>query len=176
MADEALRFNEGKVELARLFEFGAALDNLVAVMTQGAIKYEDGNWLKGGKRDYEYVNSALRHLNSFLQDETYDPETGCHHLAHVTWNMLAAMRLNYGDDPAIDPDFDQTAFVRRWSVDPTLDDEPEDVAVRALYEGEIGQFNYPGAATWYADGGRKVTLTGKDWKQAVDFDVLVYLD
>ena len=51
----------------------------------------------------------------------------------------------------------------------------EDVApVRAVYEGEPGQFNEPGADTWYADAGRKVTLTPEQWGQAVAAGALTY--
>jgi len=113
--DQALRFNEGKPELGRLLEFGSALDKLVAVMQQGATKYEEANWLLGGKPDREYIDSALRHLQAFSAGEEFDPDIGTHHLAHAAWNMLALLRLNRDDAPRIDPEFDQEAFVKKYT-------------------------------------------------------------
>lgn len=112
MSEQALRFNEGKPELSYLLSFGVGLEDLAAVMSQGAIKYERDNWLKGGKPVEEYLDSAMRHLVAFRTGAVYDPETGCKHLAHVAWNMLAALRLtsDLAGVPSIDPTFDQEAF------------------------------------------------------------------
>ena len=61
---------------------------LSKVFNQGAEKYSEHNWLKG--MPYSWcVSSAKRHLNKFLLGEAHDPETGCHHLAHAAWNLLA---------------------------------------------------------------------------------------
>lgn len=113
---EALRFNDGKPELHRLWQFGSALTKLARVMSQGSIKYEDGNWLRGGKPDAEYLDSHDRHMLAFANGEEYDPETGAHHLAHAVWNLLALLRLNRSDAPDLSPEFDQAAFVARWGA------------------------------------------------------------
>ena len=60
--EKALRFNEGKPKLSELLYFANALEDLAAVCSQGAIKYDSGNWLKGGKPLNEYLDSAMRHL------------------------------------------------------------------------------------------------------------------
>lgn len=112
---EALRHNTGKPRVDEVLKFGKALDDLTAVMTQGAVKYELDNWLKGGKPDNEYHGSALRHLRAHVNGELYDPETGCLHLAHVAWNVLAELRLNYPDTPSLNPAFDQAAFEEQWA-------------------------------------------------------------
>lgn len=109
----AMRDNAGKPELGRLLQFGKALDLLASVLAQGAIKYEDGNWLKGGKPDAEYIDAALRHIRAFGMGEEYAADTGNHHLAHAAWNLLALLTVNRPDAPALHPDFDQAAFVQR---------------------------------------------------------------
>ncbi len=113
---EALRYNEGKPKLSEVLMFGNAIKNLAMVMQQGAVKYERRNWLLGGKPDEEYLDSAMRHITEFIEEgEVYDPESGCHHLAHAVWNLNAIQRLNYPELPSLDPEFDQAAFEARYS-------------------------------------------------------------
>lgn len=113
---EALRHNQGKADLSQLLDFTVALEMLAKVMEQGAIKYTPRNWLKGNKPDSEYLSSAMRHILAAHEGELYDDDTGCTHLAHAAWNMLACLRLNYWGEPDLDPNFDQEAFVARWST------------------------------------------------------------
>jgi len=114
---EALRYNDTKPELHRVMDFGSALEKVAKVMEMGAIKYEDGNWLQGGKPDAEYLDSALRHILAFqdLGQEEYDTDSGCHHLAHAAWNMLALLRLNRDGAPDLAYGFDFDAYVDRWA-------------------------------------------------------------
>ena len=73
------------------------------VMAYGAyVKYSPWNWLAG--RAYtEVLSSISHHLNAWAERETYDPESGLHHLGHaradiaflITWE---AMRLHKFDD------------------------------------------------------------------------------
>lgn len=139
---EALRYNEGKAELAEILQFGNALEALAKVMSQGGVKYEHRNWLKGNKPDAEYINSAMRHLLSFEQGEFYDADTGCAHVAHVAWNMLALLRLNHTDAPLLDPEFDQEGYLDRYS-NPTIGElraKWDAIAYRELAPGErIGE-------------------------------------
>lgn len=83
-----LRFNTGKnmVELTP----PEWLWGLAMVTTRGSIKYAVRNWERGMKWSY-LVGCAFRHLLKFICGERYDPETGCHHLAMVAWNVLALM-------------------------------------------------------------------------------------
>ena len=132
---KALRFNEGKPELGRLLEFGSALDKLVKVMEQGAVKYADGNWLLGGKPDREYIDSALRHMQAFSSGEDFDPDIGTHHLAHAAWNLLALLRLNLDFEPSLDPEFDQAGFVKRYTE---IEEDSSEVAIGMVDDsGEI---------------------------------------
>lgn len=114
MSDVALRDNAGKPELSYLLDLPRALEALVLVFEQGAIKYERGNWKKGGKPDTEYVNSALRHLFALAQSD-FDSDTGCMHAAHVMWNMAALIELNRTYRPIFDDDFNQAAFLEKYA-------------------------------------------------------------
>lgn len=112
---EARRYNKGKLELSRMRDFGVATRGIVKVMMQGAVKYADGNWKLGGKKDQEYLDSHDRHLQAFHEGQYYDPDSGTPHLAHAIWNLMALMELNYYNYPEIDPCFDQEAYEARWS-------------------------------------------------------------
>lgn len=54
----------------------------------GCQKYEDRNWEKGYKWGLS-VGAIGRHLNQWLQGESYDQETGGHHLIAVAWHAFA---------------------------------------------------------------------------------------
>jgi len=119
MTDKALRYNEGKPELSYILDFNRALAAVAAVSQQGAIKYERGNWKKGGKPDTEYLDAALRHLVEHQNSGPYDPDIGTLHIANAVWNLLALLELNMMDQyEAIDPEFDQDAFKARYSIKP----------------------------------------------------------
>lgn len=90
----ALRANSGKPQLGELLCFGHGLSAVSRVLEQGGKKYAHRNWMKGGKPDGEYIDSALRHLMAIQGGELHDQETGCLHESHVAWNMLAMTRLN----------------------------------------------------------------------------------
>ena len=106
----------------------------VSIRDEGFVLHGPGNWLKGGKPTEEYTDSGLRHVRAFLEGEIYDPDTGCHHLAHAVWNFNAAQTLNLQDHPPIDPDFDQTAFLQEYT-------SPEEVpgVTRAFTKEELQQ-------------------------------------
>jgi hypothetical protein len=56
----------------------------------GAAKYEVRNWERG--YDWSLSYAALqRHANQFWGGESYDPESGTHHLAAVIFHALALM-------------------------------------------------------------------------------------
>ena len=83
-----LRYDKNKVRLDLIppeWVWG-----LGEVLTAGAKKYADRNWEKGMKWS-RVVGPLLRHLYKWGAGETYDKDTGCHHLAMVAWNALALM-------------------------------------------------------------------------------------
>ena len=83
------KFDEGKPELYRLFQF-PILDEACHAMTYGAKKYGDGNWMEGNSdADIQrYYSAALRHLRAYGQGEVLDDESGIHHLGHAITNLL----------------------------------------------------------------------------------------
>jgi len=117
--DQALRLNTGKPVVSEVLKFGSALEKLAKVMELGAVKYEQDNWLKGGKDDQEYLDALIRHVMHFIQaegdDEEYDVDSGCHHMAHAAWNALALLRLNRNLAADTAGDFSEDAYRERWS-------------------------------------------------------------
>lgn len=77
------------------------IEEVVAVLQHGAVKYGERNWEKGF--DWSRLFSASqRHLKSFWQDkENDDLETGLSHLAHalcMIMFLLAHKRRGLGKD------------------------------------------------------------------------------
>lgn len=54
----------------------------------GARKYEDRNWERGYKWSLS-VDAHSRHLHAWLDGESYDQETGSHHLIAAAWHLIA---------------------------------------------------------------------------------------
>lgn len=83
-----LRYNTGKTRYSLIpSEWTRAL---AEVLTRGAEKYAPRNWERG--MDHSIMLDCLgRHIDAFTRGERYDSETGCHHLAHAAWNVLALM-------------------------------------------------------------------------------------
>jgi dATP/dGTP diphosphohydrolase len=71
------------------------------VMEFGEIKYSRGNWRKGIPYN-RCLDSALRHLLSFKEGETLDPESGIAHLGHAVCNLMFLLR--YEADNRVDLD------------------------------------------------------------------------
>ncbi len=98
----ALRDNADKPELYFIYQFPTALEAFCWVKSMGAIKYDRDNWRKGGKPYHEYISACGRHLLAYAMfmlkmpgSSYYAPDTGCAHLAHAVWNLMALMDLNH---------------------------------------------------------------------------------
>lgn len=101
MANQEQKKDAGKVRMDLLDPY--ALEQLAQVLTFGAEKYEANGWRKGIAW-MRTVGALLRHTFAFMQGQTYDPETGLHHMAHVMCNAM---------------------FLVNWSeTHPELDDRP----------------------------------------------------
>ena len=72
------------------------INGIGAVLTFGAEKYKANNWKKATSlADRERVRGGmLRHLMAYSSGELTDPETGLHHLYHLS---CGAMFLTYHD-------------------------------------------------------------------------------
>lgn len=63
------------------------LNGLVRVLMYGAKKYTKRNWAKGAPVS-EIYNSLQRHINSFMEGEDNDKESGLSHLGHAQANLM----------------------------------------------------------------------------------------
>jgi len=70
----SLKPSYSAVPIPVLYELGAAL-------TEGARKYGGYNWRVAGVRTSVYIDAARRHLDSFMEGEDIDPDSG---LSHIT--------------------------------------------------------------------------------------------
>ncbi len=86
----ASRFDAGKPRLE--LNPPTAMLELGKAMTYGAIKYSDNNWRRGMKWT-RVLGSLSRHLTAYQAGQTFDPESGLSHMAHVMAN--AAMLLEF---------------------------------------------------------------------------------
>jgi len=63
------------------------LKRLARLYEEGAVKYNDRNWEKGGPLS-RFMDSALRHINDYRE--------GCReedHLVQATWNLIAIIHF-----------------------------------------------------------------------------------
>jgi hypothetical protein len=95
---KAARFNQDKPSLSYILKFVNPMKAIARIMEFGAIKYEEDNWRFGGKPDREYLDSMMRHLTAWTEGEAYDQDSGCSHLGHAIWNLLALHELNHPDE------------------------------------------------------------------------------
>lgn len=59
----------------------------------GADKYADHNYRRGYPWSLSYA-AAMRHMAAFWDGESYDAETGTHHLAAVAFHCMAMMEYD----------------------------------------------------------------------------------
>ena len=83
---EGVKLDQGKLSYT-LLPF-KALTEVVKVLEFGKLKYAKDNWQKVPNAKERYIDAAFRHLISYYEGETIDPESGLHHLAHATCCLL----------------------------------------------------------------------------------------
>ena len=66
-------------------------------MRGGALKYGKMNWRETGVRASTYVDAIWRHYSAWVEGETYDPESGHHHLAHVAACCVVVLDAQAGN-------------------------------------------------------------------------------
>jgi hypothetical protein len=64
-----------------------AIEQLAAVLTFGAQKYDAHNWRKGILKS-RLIAAALRHIFAYMRGEDNDPESGLSHIAHAMCNLM----------------------------------------------------------------------------------------
>lgn len=63
------------------------------VLTYGAKKYEPENWRYVEDATRRYTAAARRHINSAMQGEQCDPETGYSHYAHAICSLMFMLEI-----------------------------------------------------------------------------------
>ena len=69
---------------------GYPIEELAKVYTYGVQKYTIDNYLKGMEWR-KIIGAIFRHLWQWTRGQVIDEESGCHHLAHVLWNICTLM-------------------------------------------------------------------------------------
>lgn len=85
-----------------------AIAAIARVFGFGASKYADHNW----RRKYEWGKSIAamqRHIDAFVDGETFDPESGEPHLAHAGFHVLVLLTWLEEDGEGVDNPMDD-----RW--------------------------------------------------------------
>ena len=83
---DEMRLDDGKLRFDLIPE--PAMQELAKLYTKGAEKYSPWGWAKG--MAYSRVIGAMfRHIYKYIAGETYDEETGCHHMIAVGWGAFA---------------------------------------------------------------------------------------
>lgn len=77
-----------------------AVEEVVDVLTIGAVKYADDNWKKVPSPRTRYYDAALRHITAWFGGEKQDPETKKHHLAHAITCLMFLMWFDAQDPKA----------------------------------------------------------------------------
>ena len=94
----ALRYDSNKMRMELISPI--ALEDLAAVLTFGATKYQDHNWRNGMKWS-RVIGSLKRHLNSIEKGEDVDPESGMLHIGHLLCNAMFLSEY-YRTQPELD--------------------------------------------------------------------------
>ena len=86
------RFNKGKLRYRNFPLF--LIKPLIDVGQFGETKYGTYNFLKGLAVN-DSLDSLKRHLEAVddPRQDDIDPESSCHHLAHVAWNALVCLYM-----------------------------------------------------------------------------------
>lgn len=103
ISGEAVKFDQGKRDWS-LLPYDS-IEEIIKVLEFGAKKYNEPgqgpdtwNWAKGaGLGKWRTLAAIFRHLTSYAKGETYDPESGLNHLAHVGCGVL--FLLHYHGNP-----------------------------------------------------------------------------
>jgi hypothetical protein len=70
------------------------IEQVVAVLTYGAKRYDADNWQKVPSPVRRYSAAAYRHLVEWEKGNMVDKESGLPHLAHAATNLLFLMYFN----------------------------------------------------------------------------------
>lgn len=63
------------------------------VLEYGTRKYDENNWRYVENPQARYMAAARRHINAWMQNESYDDESGLPHLAHAITSLMFILEL-----------------------------------------------------------------------------------
>ena len=90
--EKFIKYDQGKPNIAILFDTPLALAEVARVMDYGAKKYNRKNWaLVKNKEQYE--SASLRHQMSYHNGEYLDSESDLEHMAHSITSQLFLLEL-----------------------------------------------------------------------------------
>jgi hypothetical protein len=73
---------------------------VVRVLEFGATKYHVESWKQVPNGRQRYYDAMMRHIEYWWGGETYDKETGIHHLAHATCNAFFLIWKDFNEPQA----------------------------------------------------------------------------
>lgn len=92
IVEQAIKHDQNKIRMDLLPP--NALEEIAKVLTHGAKKYEDWNYLKGNGLDLNRLYGAcLRHLNSWHKGEENDKESSYSHIAHAACCLMMILEI-----------------------------------------------------------------------------------
>lgn len=95
MTEIGIKYDENKIDWTLVP--WKEMEEVVKVLTHGAIKYSPDNWKKVDPERYR--KALLRHIFSYIGGEVIDQDSGLNHMAHVICNALFLMwNDNLGDE------------------------------------------------------------------------------
>ena len=92
METEGRKFDDGKPRYSLVPP--KAMAQFVDVLTFGADKYSDDNWKHVDNLQNRYYDALQRHVAAYRGGESYDDESGSHHLAHAMCCLAFMMQVD----------------------------------------------------------------------------------
>lgn len=115
---ETVEIDERSGTVARKFDAGKlrydlvpldALEEITRVLTHGANKYGDWNWLQGdGLAWSRLIGATYRHFMDWVMGETKDKETGMNNLAHCICCLLFLLTYQLREKGSDDRQYQKT--------------------------------------------------------------------
>ena len=88
---EGVKHDAGKLRWSLLPPY--TIVEMIGVLEMGALKYGENNWKEVPNGNVRYYDAAMRHIESWLEGEKKDAESGLSHLAHAMCCIAFLMYL-----------------------------------------------------------------------------------
>lgn len=84
--EKGMKFSSGKPKWQYMAPLWPAMSEVVKVLSRGAEKYEENNWMEVD-RD-EYIRAIMSHYSAYSSGERIDPDMGSNHMANLICSAL----------------------------------------------------------------------------------------